>query len=166
MARIRFPGMKIYEDKIHALGKNAVPIIKAAVYDGAREVADSVKANLDGLHTISDFRNILNWKKDLKIPGKITELQKEGLLASFGLASMENDGGFINTKIGFDGYNEVVTGTYPSGQPNALVARACESGSSAMIKQPFIRTGVAAARKAAEKAMEKKLDEKIDEIMK
>lgn len=164
MARVSFPGMKEYSDKIYALGKNTVPIIKSAVYDGAKEVADSVKAKLNGLDTISDFRGIIQKRKNE--PGLITEMEKEGLIASMGLASMINDGGYINTKIGFSGYNEMKTKTYPNGQPNALIARACESGSSAMIKQPFLRPGLAEAKAAAEKAMQEKLDEEIEKIMK
>lgn len=164
MAKITFPGMRSYSDKIHTLGKNTVPIIKAAVYEGAKVVADSVKGNLAALDTIRDFHGIQKFRKNE--PGELTESQKEGLLASFGLAGMENDGGFINTKLGFDGYNEMFTNQYPFGQPNAMIARACESGSSAMNAQPFVRPGIEAAKAAAGKAMEKKLDEKIDEIMK
>lgn len=164
MARVRFPGMKDYMEKIYALEKSTVPIIKGAVYDGAKEVADAVKEKLNGLETISDFRGIVQKRKNE--PGLITEMEKEGLVASMGLAGMENDGGYINTKIGFSGYNEVITKTYPKGQPNVLIARACESGSSAMIKQPFVRPGVQQARGAAQKAMQKRLDDEIDKIMK
>ena len=66
--------------------------------------------------------------------------------------------------MGFDGYNEVKTRKYPNGQPNALMARSIESGSSARDKYPFIRPAVQATRKQAIAAAEAKLDKKINDI--
>ena len=101
-----------------------------------------------------------------RTPCALSVTQKQGLIASLGLSTMRDAGGYINTKLGFDGYNAVKTRKYPGGQPNALIARAAESGSVALIKTPFIRPGVRAAKKAAEKAMEKTLDKEIGKIMK
>ena len=67
-------------------------------------------------------------------------------------------------KIGFDGYNSVKSKRWPKGQPNQLIARACESGSSAMIKQPFVRPTLKSVQQAAELAMEKAADKKLKEI--
>ena len=64
-------------------------------------------------------------------------------------------------KIGFDGYNEVQTKTFPNGQPNALIARSIESGSSTREKTPFLRPALAAARKQAIEAARVKFDEAI-----
>ena len=66
MARVRFPGMKDYMEKIYALEENTVPIIKGAVYDGAREIADAVKANLAALETTTDLEVIKGWRKNPK----------------------------------------------------------------------------------------------------
>ena len=74
---------------------------------------------------------------------------------------MQNENGYINVKLGFDGYNSVKTKKYPKGQPNALIARVTESGSSYRTKTPFIRPAVRATKKAAEQAGQAKIDERI-----
>ena len=164
MAKISFPGLKAYEDKIAKLGKNQKDIIKRAVYDGAKVIADSVAANVAALPAVSDAEALKAYRS--RTPCALSVTQKQGLIASLGLSTMRDAGGYINTKLGFDGYNAVKTRKYPGGQPNALIARAAESGSVALIKTPFIRPGMKAAKKAAEKAMEKTLDEEIEKIMK
>ena len=82
----------------------------------------------------------------------------------FGVSPLQDDSGYRNVKLGFDGYNSVKTKKYPQGQPNALIARVTESGSSYREKTPFIRPAVNAARKPAEKAGQAKIDEKIKSI--
>lgn len=164
MAKISFPGLKAYEDKIAKLGKNQKDIIKRAVYDGAKVIADSVAANVAALPAVTDAAALKAYRS--REPSAISVTQKQGLIESLGLSTMRDDSGYINTKLGFDGYNAVKTRKYPGGQPNALIARAAESGSVALIKTPFIRPGIKAAKKAAEKAMEKTLDKEIEKIMK
>ena len=74
------------------------------------------------------------------------------------------DKGVYNAKVGFDGYNGIVTRRWPQGQPNVLIARACESGSSAMLKQPFARKAINGQKKRAQEAMGKAVNEEIDKI--
>ena len=95
-------------------------------------------------------------------PTYITQRAKEGLIKSFGVTPMQKDrDGIYNVKLGFDGYNDVKTKKWANGQPNQLIARACESGSSAMIKQPFFRQAVQKTKRKAEARMAEVLDEKI-----
>jgi hypothetical protein len=63
------------------------------------------------------------------------------------------------------GYNNVITKKYPKGQPNNMIARSCESGSSSMIKQPFMRTAVNASRSRAEQKMAEILTAEIKKKM-
>jgi len=56
-----------------------------------------------------------------------------------------------NTKIGFDGYDR-------KGVPNALKARAMESGTSTQPKRPFVRPAVNRVKKKAIEEMGKTLD--------
>lgn len=79
---------------------------------------------------------------------------------------MQNDNGYIHTKLGFAGYNTTITKSYPDGQPNLLIARAVLSGTSLRIRIPFIRKAVQRAKKRAEEAMAKRLDEEIKNAMK
>lgn len=147
-----------YLQKIDAVTDEA---IGEAVYEMAKVVADSVRSGIQALPTVSNRANIATYKKGYS---RLSDEEKQGLLDGFGVSPMQDDGGYINVKLGFDGYNSVKTKKYPKGQPNALIARVTESGSSYREKTPFIRPAVNAARKPAEKAGQAKIDEKIKSI--
>ena len=78
---------------------------------------------------------------------------------------MKDDAGYLNVKIGFDGYNAMRTEKYPQGQPNQLVARGVESGTSWKQKHPFVRPAINASRKRAEAKMAEVLDKEIEKVM-
>ena len=69
-------------------------------------------------------------------------------------------------KIGFDGYNQLTTKRWPQGQPNSMVARSVESGTSWMKKQPFMRNAEQSAKGPCEAVMEKTVDEHIKKLAK
>lgn len=163
MARITFRALELYELKLSKLPGSTEEIAKKAIYEGAKIVADEVKKNLNALNTTTREMAIRAYSN--QTPTYITEDAKQGLIDSFGLTDIENHNGYYNTKVGFDGYNNVITKKYPKGQPNNLIARACESGSSAMIKQPFMRTAVSASKKQAEEKMAEILSAEIKKIM-
>lgn len=92
--------------------------------------------------------------------------QKEGLRRSIGIAKMRKEGSFWNVKIGFSGYNKITTKTWPSGQPNAMVARSVESGTSWMQKQPFMRKAENSSKVRCEQAMANEIDKQITQRVK
>ena len=147
-----------YLQSINAVTDEA---IGEAVYEMAKVVADSVRASIQALPTVSNEANIATYKKGYS---RLSDKEKQGLLDGFGVSPMQDDGGYINVKLGFDGYNSVKTKKYPKGQPNALIARVTESGSSYREKTPFIRPAVNASKKQAEQAGQMKIDEKIAAI--
>ena len=147
-----------YLQKIDAVTDEA---IGEAVYEMAKVVADSVRSGIQALPTVSNQANIATYKKGYS---RLSDEEKQGLLDGFGVSPMQDDGGYINVKLGFDGYNSVKTKKYPQGQPNALIARVTESGSSYREKTPFIRPAVKAVQKEAEQAGQTKIDEKIRAI--
>ena len=160
MATIRFSKLRDYELMLGKIGDASKDICGAAIYEGAKIIADEVKNNLNSLNVTTDELAMLKAKKGE--PTYITQRAKEGLIKSFGVTPMsQDDSGIYNVKLGFDGYNDVKTKKWPKGQPNQLIARACESGSSAMIKQPFFREAVQKTRKKTESRMAEVLDEKI-----
>lgn len=160
MATIRFSKLRDYELMLGKIGDASKDICGAAIYEGAKIIADEVKNNLNSLNVTTDELAMLKAKKSE--PTYITQRAKEGLIKSFGVTPMsQDDSGIYNVKLGFDGYNDVKTKKWPKGQPNQLIARACESGSSAMIKQPFLREAVQKTKKKAESRMAEVLDEKI-----
>ena len=58
------------------------------------------------------------------------------------------------------------TKKYPNGQPNALIARAVNSGTSFRKKTRFLDKAVNASKKAAEAAMDAACSREIEKIMK
>lgn len=139
MAKISFPGLEQYERKLSTLFKNTDQIAGAAIYAGADIVADAIKRNIGTL------------------PQK-TGVTKRGLENSFGIAPLQDDRGYLNVKLGFDGYNE-------NGVANVLMARVFESGTSKVPKHPFVRPAVNASKKQAEAKMAEVLDAEIKKLM-
>lgn len=144
-----------YLQKINLLSSD---MVGEAVYDMAKVVADKVRANIEALPAVSNAANIATYKQGIS---RLSEPEKQGLLDGFGVSSIQNNDGYVNVKLGFDGYNSVKTKKYPNGQPNALIARVTNSGSSYRQKTRFVDKAVSATRKQAEEAGQAKIDEKI-----
>lgn len=163
MAKIEMQGMEAWLSKLRKLGESTTPVCEAAVYAGAKVVADAIRSSTEGLDTVSDAEALANYQA--RTPGKISVTQKIGLVKSLGITKIRNKYGVISAKVGFDGYNDVKSKRWPHGQPNQMVARSCESGSSAMKKQPFVRPAVKRVQGAAEIEMERAADKKLKEIL-
>jgi len=88
-----------------------------------------------------------------------TPVDSGDLQNSIGLSRFRNDDGYINTKLVFEGYDS-------KGVPNALKARALESGTSKRPKHPFIRPAVNQVKNAAINTIRVQLDKKLYEITK
>lgn len=148
------PGIDEYLSKLGNLEMKAPETCKRAVFEGAAVVANAVKANIAAL-PVGDPRK----------GGYVTGPQKAGLLEGFGIAAFRNDGGFLNVKLGFDGYNSTVNKIFPSGQPNAMIARSLESGSSTYGKHPFVGPAVSRSRASAEAMIKNTVEKEIEAIM-
>lgn len=160
MARFRIsPDLERYNKMIYDLGAQAREYIEAAVKKGADPVADAVRGALNGLQTDDSYRP----------PGEPRvgprTIQKAGMQAGFGVAPVRDDSGFINVKLGFHGYNGMRTRKYPGGQPNAMIARSVESGSSYMMAHPFVDRAARGAKSAAEQIMKQEIENSIGRIM-
>jgi len=136
MAKMTIRGLDEYALKLSKLGADASEIAKKVVMAGANPVADEIRKNLE--------KNLSGSK-----------YSTGDLLDSFGIAPPGVDRqGNTNTKIGFEGYDR-------KGVPNALKARAMESGTSTQPKRPFIRPAVNRMKKKAIDEMGKTLDSEI-----
>lgn len=160
MAKFQFEGVDKLVAQYQKLADDTERIIGAAIYNGAGVVMKNVVGAVEGLGTDNRFGTPEN-----PTTGPST-IQKIGLQRSLGIAKMRNDGGFYNVKIGFDGYNAVKTKTWPQGQPNSMVARSIESGTSWMSKQPFMRKAEQASKAPCEAVMSEVVDREIAKIMK
>lgn len=163
MAKITIKTADEYCLKLSRLESGQEEIAGKAIYAGAKIVADQIKANLGTLPT--EKNRLLKSGEKLNV---LTHTQKEGLLDTFGISTMQADSdGNYNVKCGFDGY---ISGTeskkYPQGLPAPLLARSIESGSSVRRKHPFSRPAVAATKEAAKQEMGRVIDEESAKIMK
>lgn len=153
-------GLDDYLAQLQNLGEQTEDVIKKGIYDGAAVVVEEIRSATaalpveEGMGTAGDKLNGVN------------KIQKAGLLDGLGIAPMMQDGLGWNTKIGFDGYNAMKTKKYPSGQPNALIARSVESGTSFRAPHPFVAPAARRAKNKAEKAMGQAIDTAIQAIVK
>lgn len=143
-------GVDRFISKLEEYEGDIEEISRRAIYDGADVLADEIRKAIEGLNT-----------KD----GRTADYEKEGLLEGLGIARMKKNGQRIDTKIGMHGYNHHPTKKYPRGQPNAMIARSIEKGTSFRKPQPFISNTVAKCRSEAESAMSAEFDRQTKKIM-
>lgn len=156
MAKISFSGVSRYVKNLNDIYFYSEEDIKRSVYPAAGIVYNSIKNGVASLPVMdSDYKRRKHMAKG------VTAAQKAGLLSSLGIAKFRNQGGFINVKIGFDGYNSVHTEKYPGGQPNAMIANSVESGSSWRTATPFMARSVKAVASQAEAVMAQQFDKEI-----
>lgn len=161
MARFEFSGIDNYIKQLNKLQQSTKDgVVGKTVYAGAAVVADSVRRAIQAL-PVGDGR-----AQGGGLVDTVTLPQKAGLLDGFGISRMKDDDGFVNVKLGFDGYNSTRTEKYPRGQPNALIARSVNSGTTFRKKTKFVDKAVNSARKAAETAMDAACSREIEKIMK
>lgn len=156
MATIRFKKGDDYIAKLSRLSSSAkTDVIGPAVYDAAGIVADAINEGISSLSVSEDpNKELLNAR------------QRKGLHDGLGIAKLRNDNGFYNVKIGWDGYNSIATKSFPKGQPNQMIARSVERGTSFLKATPFVKKAVAATRARAVETMKKTIDQQIEKIMK
>lgn len=164
MATIEFGGIEEYRARLTKLNVNINAVIKKAVYPAADIVADEIRKAVEALPEISEKEAIIGWKTSEPVNG-VTPEQKKGLLDGLYLSKFQEKDGFIYVSCGFNGYNDVKTAEYPKGQPNSLIARAIESGSSARPRKPFIRPAVNRVAKAAETEIERQFGIAVGDVM-
>lgn len=159
MAKISFTGLDSYMEKLQKLGQNADEFASKAIYEAAGIVADEIRSGIDSLD-VNGEENATKYEVERR------EKQKQGLIESFGIANAQNDNGFINVKVGFEGYNQIKTPKYPRGQPNKMVARIFNSGTSYNRKQPFFDTAVRISKKRAQLKMKEVFESEIEKTIK
>lgn len=163
MAKIEFKGLEEYRRKLSELSAlSQERLLGAAIYDGAAIAADAIRTELEAVPT----QNGRGTADKPKIGP--SEIEKEGLKESLGVTPLRTDNGFVNVKIGFDGYNAKISPTplYPRGKANQMIARSVESGTSFMLAHPFVKEALRKCRKQAKEAMGRRVEEEINKIMK
>lgn len=157
MATLRMQGLKEYEEMLSKLDKDTVPMIGRALYEGGKVVADEFRREVEALPVVAPN---VRGTSERKLTG-ITSEQKRGLLQGLGIAKMRSRDGVHDIKIGFDGYNSVRTQKYPGGQPNAMIARSVNTGSSFRVATHFADRAARNSKARAEKAMQQQFDKDL-----
>lgn len=162
MATIKFKKGDEYLGKIAKLeALTRHEICGSAIYGAAEIVADEIRDQLRKLPTDESWGG-----PDHETAGP-RKAQKKGLYDSLGIASLQQDrNGMLNVKIGFDGYNSLKSQRWPKGQPNQMVARSVERGTSFMKGHKFVKKAMSRTRKRALDFMKESVDKSIEEIMK
>lgn len=154
--KIKIYGLDKLEEHLYMMARETEQAIGKGIYAGADILADSIKSSIQSIRTSGPSR----WEK------KRREKQKQGLLDSFGIAPMQKDKGYYNVKLGFDGYNDVKSRKHPNGQPNAMIARMYNSGTSVLSKQAFFERGVRSARNLAKSKATEVIEKEIEKLIK
>lgn len=153
-------GIDKYINKLSNLEFQGHEVIGRCVYEGAGIVADAMRRELQAIPV-----TVKHGTEADKIDG-CTPAQKAGLLEGFGISHMQDDGGYYHVKLGFQGYNNQRTKAYPGGQPNSVIARSIDSGTSFRKARHFVNRAVNATKSQAEKAMAEQFDKEVEQIMK
>lgn len=158
MPKLDVSGIEEFSSFLSSLEREINGILKMGIYNGADIIADTVRASIEALPIDHGKAT-----EERKLNG-INEIQKRGLLDNFGISPMDDKGGFINVKIGFSGYNDIKTKQFPKGQPNVLVARSIESGSSVSQKTPFVRPALNRSKKQAIEAVQQTVTNEVKKL--
>ena len=162
MANLKMQGMSEYIEKLEKCGgKESLGMVKHAVYVGAGVIVKAVDKAIDTIPT----NKHAYIRGNAQIIG-LSAHQKQGLHEGLGLAQMQDQNGYVNTKLGFDGYNdEYDNGYFSVNQPNIVIARSVESGTSRRPATHFIAKAVRAAKAQCEAEMAKDVDQYLNRIM-
>ena len=155
MARLNVgTGLDNYIEKLGNLELQAHTQMGRAIYEGAKVVADAVKASISTIPTRTKGSSV-----------GVYDYQREGLREGMGISRLKDDNGYWNVKLGFDGYNSHATKKYPKGQPNAMIARSLEKGTSWSPPCRFVSNTTSRVKPQAEAVMQKTLDEELTKTM-
>lgn len=157
MSSIKVEGMEEYLRLLDLNYTRLRSICGRSVHPGARIIANDCKNRIAGLVVDNDGHH------GGKRRGP-TQAQKDGLIESLGIAKLKNKAGSFDVKLGFDGYNGTVTKRWPKGQPNAMVARSVNKGTSFMVAQPFMDQSIEACRSPVEDKIEEQFYKELERL--
>ena len=162
MAGIKLEGMEEVLELLIQTERQTERMCGRSIYPGAKIVSNECKARLNSLVT-DDSLFAFSEKYGRMRKGPTTR-QKKFLIESMGIASMRHRGGVYDVKLGFDGYNDIASPRWQNGQPNAMIARSVNKGTSFMVAQPFMDQTIVASKAAAEEAMAIQFDKELEKL--
>ena len=160
---LKCSGFEDMEMQLDKLGNASLAVAKLCLYEGARVVADQLKAAVASIpteehHAVPNARN----GKQLYY---MTDAEKAACIAGVGIAKFDASDDKAQTAVGFNGYQtEASSSGYPRGIPVPMLMRSVEGGSSVRAKNPVCRKAFRAAESGAVSAMAAKFEEIIGNI--
>lgn len=133
----------------------ASAVAKMSLYEGAKVAAAAYNTSVNGIVT-EQFQYATGAEKRLPSPEEKNALQ-------VGIAKFDGSGSAVTTSVGISGGYSEIAGKQV---PNLLVARAINSGTSFMNKQPFVRKAQNSLANAASAAIQAKAEQLLQEITK
>lgn len=124
-----------------------------AINKGADVVANKTREELQNLKT--DDRRFVEGKRD-----SIRTVQKNALLRGFGISPIQ----YKDRKNSLDRKTGVDRATNKLGEPNVVIARRLENGTSYMNKNPVFTKASRKARNQCLQAMEHSLNQSINDL--
>ncbi len=143
---------------VSRMRKGSREIIEKALKAGADLLADNLRDEMDSIPVDE------NYVKNGEMKSGIKQIQKKGLQDSFGVTPIGARDGVYDVHLGWDGYNGIQSNRWPQGQPNPMIARSVNSGTSFLRAYPFIDRARRKYAKEAEKVMEETIAEEIGKI--
>ena len=143
--------------------KKLQSFIKPSVYQGASFMSKKIVNALEALPTQDrkDGSGLPPFIAKGKKVESISTIQKQDIINGFGIAPFENQNGFVNIKIGFDGYGSYKTKRFPRGIPNVLIVRSLEKGTDFLKKNNVITKTVKSNEKKTVKILEEEFNKRI-----
>lgn len=154
---MRTVGLDKVMNTLARLNADAEKVAAESLYEGAGIIADAFASAANSIRT-EPFK----YKKKQRLP---SPEEKAAIIGKTGIARFDKNGSEVNTLIGVSGaagYADI------GGKPKAvrLIARAINSGTSFMPKQPVFRKAKSTAQGPAKAAIIRKAEEMLNEITK
>ena len=158
--QMKVEGLDELSEMISSVSENAEAVASGALFDGAAVAAKAFKTAVNSIKTQPFSEGRRQAHKRLPSPE-----EKAALMGKTGIAKFEKNGSEVNTTIGVStkaGYAMIGS----KAKPIPLIARAINSGTSFMKKQPVFRKAVNSAKGAASAAMVAKAEAMLDALTK
>lgn len=155
---LKTDGLDELSRMLQGVADHAADVAAAGLYAGAGITADAMTAAVDQIAT-DEFKYAHNGDTRLPSPE-----EKEALRGKTGIARFRGSSTEIDTLIGFQGAGYVNIGG--KRKPVIVIARAINSGTGFMKKQPVFRRAASKAKTDATKAVVEAADKKIKELTK
>lgn len=159
---IQTKGLDELNDMLAKLGGEAMNVASGALYDGAGVVADAMRA---AANSIACEPQRPKNRPPAKTPARLpTPAEKAAVVGKTGVAKFRKTSGEVNTLIGVAG-NAGYAMINGKKKPVRMIARAINSGTSFMKKQPVFRRAKSMCTSQAQAAIVAKAEEMFNEII-